>query len=145
MPDGRIDPKAFRRVIGSLLERAAAAGRPVRAYGEMVALLWEAGDVLAAIELEELWNDIARDHDFGLLCGYRSASVAGDHHDAARQRVCCLHSAVLEPRPSEGAERREVSARFGADKDAPRAAGASWQRRCVPGAITGCRRTGRSS
>ena len=33
-------------------------------YGEMVAVLWAAGDVMAAAELEELWNDLAREIPF---------------------------------------------------------------------------------
>jgi hypothetical protein len=68
MPDGRIDGDAFRRVIGGVVQEAVQMGRPVRAYGEMVALLWDAGDVLAAIELEKLWNELGCDLEFSLLC-----------------------------------------------------------------------------
>ena len=70
MPEGRIDSVAFRAVVGSIVRRAGASGRPVRAYGEMVALLWDAGDVLGAIELEKLWNELGRELAFALLCGY---------------------------------------------------------------------------
>ena len=88
------------------MRRAAATGRPVRAYGEMVALLWEHGDVLAAIELEELWNDLGRELDFSLLCAYRSASVQGDEHAQALEQVRLLHSSELPgpgPQPRNGA------------------------------------------
>jgi hypothetical protein len=50
MPDGQIDRDQFREVVGSIVRQAGETGRPVHAYGEMVALLWDAGDVLAAIE-----------------------------------------------------------------------------------------------
>ena len=86
--DGRVDRQAFRRVIGSMVGRAGATGRPVRAYGEMVALLWEAGDVVAAIELEECWNELSREFPFALLCGYHSESVLGHEHAEALRQVC---------------------------------------------------------
>ena len=40
------------------------------AYGEMVDVLWKAGQDVAAIRLEMLWNKLAAMHDFALLCGY---------------------------------------------------------------------------
>ena len=57
---GRLDPAAFDRVIGGLIRQAGTGGRPVRAYGEMVALLWDDGLVSAAIQLEEMWNELGR-------------------------------------------------------------------------------------
>jgi anti-sigma regulatory factor (Ser/Thr protein kinase) len=127
MPGGRIDSDAFRRVIGSVVRQAADTGRPVRAFGEMVALLWEAGDVLAAIELEELWNELGRELQFSLLCGYHSAAVQGGEHAEALQQICSLHSSVLKDPAHGGSEGErsdgvEVSADFAADHDAPRCA-----------------------
>ncbi len=116
---GRIDPHAFRQVIGEILSQASAAGGPgpVRAYGEMVGVLWESGDVLAAIELEQLWNDLGHELEFSLLCGYHSATVSSpDQTDALRQ-VCHLHSSVLEA-PTHF----ELSRHFPAELDSPRAA-----------------------
>ena len=39
-----------------MLRQAAKAGRPVRVFGEMVALLWDPGLTDAAIEVEAMWN-----------------------------------------------------------------------------------------
>jgi hypothetical protein len=72
-----IDHEAFDAVIGGLLRRASLSGRPIRAYGEMVALLWDAGDVLAAIELEGLWNELAREVRFSLFCAYPDRGSPG--------------------------------------------------------------------
>jgi anti-sigma regulatory factor (Ser/Thr protein kinase) len=129
MPGGRIDGDAFHRVIGGVVAEAAETGRPIRAYGEMVALLWDAGDVLGAIELEELWNDLGREFQFSLLCAYPSESVSGPEHVDSLQRVCHLHSSVLPAarhdelharnRPSPATE---VAGQFPAEIDAPRAA-----------------------
>lgn len=116
---GRVDPEAFQQVIGTVLREAAAAGAgaPVRAYGEMVGLLWDAGDVLGSIELERLWNDLAREIEFSLLCAYHSASVSSPDQAEALQQVCRLHTSVLH-----AASRSEFSSQFPAERDAPSAA-----------------------
>jgi anti-sigma regulatory factor (Ser/Thr protein kinase) len=76
------------------VRHAAATGRAVRAYGEMVALLWDAGNVLAALELERLWNALRHEVPFSLLCTYPSASVSGPGHVEALQEICHLHTAA---------------------------------------------------
>ncbi len=90
------DPGDFQRVIGGLIRLAAGGGRAVRIYGEMVALLWDAGQVSAAIELEALWNELGALLSFSLVCGYPVQSVSGDGHADALHQVCGLHSAIAE-------------------------------------------------
>lgn len=114
--DGGVDGDAFFEVIGSLVRAAAATGRPVCAYGEMVALLWEAGDVIAAIELETLWNELATEVPFSLYCAYRTESVAGHEHADALQQVRHLHDAAVSAPPLE------TTWRFAAEVSAPAAA-----------------------
>jgi anti-sigma regulatory factor (Ser/Thr protein kinase) len=113
MSDGRIDRRAFRRLIGGLVRAVAAGGRQVRAYGEIVNLLWEAGDVPAAIEVEELWNDLRRQLEFSLLCAYHSGSIERGAHPQAVEQVCGLHSSVTAEFPGAlnwpGAARRFVA------------------------------------
>jgi anti-sigma regulatory factor (Ser/Thr protein kinase) len=134
MPDGRIDGEAFRRVVGSVVSRAVATGRPVRAFGEMVGLLWEDGNVLAAIELEELWNDLRSELSFSLLCCYRSDPAHREDHAPAIQRVCDLHTSVLHRARCDGprSASAEVTAQFAAERGAPRSA-----RHFVTDALTG--------
>jgi anti-sigma regulatory factor (Ser/Thr protein kinase) len=98
----RPDPGGFELVIGRLIRQTVAVGKPVRVYGEMVALLWDAGHVNAAIEVEELWNELGRRVSFALLCGYPADLVSGEDHAAALAEVCSLHSAVAG-RPPAGA------------------------------------------
>jgi|HubBroStandDraft_6_1064221.scaffolds.fasta_scaffold81757_2 anti-sigma regulatory factor (Ser/Thr protein kinase) len=123
--EGQIDHHAFHQTIGGLVRKAAELGRGVRAYGEMVALLWDAGDVLAAIELETLWNDLARELSFSLLCSYPMSSVSGSEHAEALHRVCELHSSVVDSREDSSPENPEpafkidISAAYGAERDAP--------------------------
>ena len=110
--DGEVDPGGFRAVVGSLVREAAQTGRPIKAYGEMVALLWEAGHVLAAIELEKLWNSLAAELSFSLFCAYNIHSAAGEEHAEALHEVCRLHTSVID----------DATARFRAGPDAPFAA-----------------------
>lgn len=91
--DGQPDPAAFDAVIGALVRELASSGRPVRAYGEMVALLWDEGRVPAAIALETLWNDLGRDTAFSLFCAYRTEPTGEHAHHL--DHVCDLHSAVV--------------------------------------------------
>lgn len=93
--DGTLDPVSFDREIGGLIERAGRGGRRVRAFGEIVALLWDAGDIGAAIELEALWNELGERLAFSLYCAYPAQSVAGAAQRAALSRVCRQHSALV--------------------------------------------------
>ena len=57
--------------VGRLIEQALNGRKMVlRAYGEMVDVLWRAGKSESAIKLEMLWNRLAVKYRFSLLCGY---------------------------------------------------------------------------
>ena len=73
MEDDRPVRARFVETIGRLLDEAEQRrpGANVRAFGEMVDLLWERDEKDAAIELERLWNELAAERGFSLLCGYR--------------------------------------------------------------------------
>ena len=93
MRDGQPDRELFEQSVGAVVRRVAAAGRPVHAYGEMVALLWAQGAVRAALELEAMWNGLQREVRFSLLCAYPSQDVdrQGRH---SRARICDHHTAL---------------------------------------------------
>jgi hypothetical protein len=110
--DGQVDPHGFLDVVGPVIRDAAKSGREIKAYGEMVALLWDAGHVLGAIELEKLWNGLAVELSFSLFCAYHIHSVAGEEHADALHEVCRLHTAVVD----------DAKARFRAGPDSPFAA-----------------------
>ena len=97
MVNGVPDPALFRRTVGAVL-RDAARGReqtPVRAYGEMVDVLWKQGKTEAAVRLEVLWNDLAGTHAFSLLCGYAIGNFYKQTSKYAE--VCELHNRVIGP------------------------------------------------
>lgn len=97
----------FLAVVGGVIEKALAghsAGR-VRAYGEMVDLLWRDGNKQGAVRLEEMWNDLGKSHPFSLLCAY----VMGNFYSAADaeqfREVCRSHTHVI---PAEDYTRLET-------------------------------------
>lgn len=72
MCEGQPDRGRFESVIGGAIQevRGRAASGKVRAFGEMVGLLWAEGNRGAAIQLEDYWNDLMMGNDFSLFCGY---------------------------------------------------------------------------
>lgn len=57
--------------VGRLIDQVLNGRQAVlRAYGEMVDVLWRAGQSESAIKLEMLWNRLAVRYRFSLLCGY---------------------------------------------------------------------------
>ena len=91
----------FRTLVGGALERAAShaeTGR-IRAYGEMVDLLWQDGNPRGAIHLEELWNDLGKLRPFTLLCAYRMENFLHEAHRGPFEEICRMHTQVL---PAEG-------------------------------------------
>jgi anti-sigma regulatory factor (Ser/Thr protein kinase) len=97
MVDGAPDRDRFMTVVGDVIAGAAEGDRPVRAYGEMVALLWQEGNVSGAIELEALWNELGRHHQFALYCAYPLSDVSDSDDLTAARRVCEEHSRVVAP------------------------------------------------
>jgi MEDS: MEthanogen/methylotroph, DcmR Sensory domain len=92
---GRVDLKAFSTQFRPAILAAGEAPGPVRIYGEVVALLWAAGQVNAALELEGLWNELGEQIPFSLFCGYPRALVESSQHPGAVAEICRLHSAVV--------------------------------------------------
>ncbi|HKY72089.1 MAG TPA: MEDS domain-containing protein [Nitrospira sp.] len=99
MLDGWPNERLFLKVIGQIIA-STARETPVRIYGEMVAVLWAQGKQRAAIRLEELWNTLARQQAFSLLCGYPASTFDQPALASALEEVCACHSQVTGRRSS---------------------------------------------
>jgi PAS domain S-box-containing protein len=99
MVDGKLDAARCTRVIGGRLARlaATAAGpdRQVFAFGEMVACLWESGKRDAAMQLEQLWNQLADKYSFQLLCAYPMRLFTSQRDRGSLLQICSQHSHVM--------------------------------------------------
>jgi hypothetical protein len=89
------DEERFKNTVSGLLSRAGAHGRRVRAFGEMVALLWARGHCAATVRLEYLWSRFCEQERFSLLCAYPQSGFTADAADSIRQ-ICDAHSHVLD-------------------------------------------------
>ena len=83
---------SFREVIGGVIAHLRLQYPTVRAYGEMVDILWQAGSREAAIRLEEYWNDLGRLQTFSLFCAYRLSHVDAD------DEICRVHTHLVPSR-----------------------------------------------
>jgi hypothetical protein len=95
MVDGQPDETLFRRLVSDLVARAGANGRNVRAFGEMVALLWNRGQRGATLQLENFWHRFRREQSFALFCAYPRSGFAGDS-DSSFTEIRATHSIIVE-------------------------------------------------
>jgi signal transduction histidine kinase len=97
MSGGSPDANRFDLVVGGQVRKAGereGAGR-VRAYGEMVDLLWKEGNNNGAILLERLWNDLISRYELSLLCAYAMDGFESAAHQQGFRAVCDAHTHVL--------------------------------------------------
>jgi len=88
------DYSLFMQTISSIFGQARKNKQPVRAFGEMVAVLWEQGKTGSTIMLEQLWNMFCEKEPFSLFCAYpKSAFPEGS--DVSLQNICKHHSKVI--------------------------------------------------
>jgi hypothetical protein len=90
------DADRFRTGIGSTIEQARRRSGTVNAYGEMVGVLAERGDLATALELEALWDRALQRHPLQLVCGYPREVVSGV--SPAFDSICGVHDAVVVTR-----------------------------------------------
>jgi hypothetical protein len=107
MVDDRPSAGQFEAVVGGLMSRVAALfpDRRIRAFGELVDLLCTAGNPNAAVDLEELWNRLARRRSFSLLCGYSVDVFDQDTQVSLLPALCRSHSHVLPAADPQRLER----------------------------------------
>jgi hypothetical protein len=107
MANGMPQWAPFRERVGGLI---AAQGRPVRAYGEMVDLLWQRGERAAATRLEEYWNELGKLHRFSLFCAYYMDPLDSASYDGGLQCVCKTHSHLIPARDYAGLDKAVAQA-----------------------------------
>ncbi len=102
-PDHRPDWERFDELAGLTLRelhaRFGSAG--VRAYGDIVGLLWKAGRYSAAARLEDFWNRLRDEIGFSLYCAYPIDIFSREFHMASVDSFLCAHTHLL-PACNEG-------------------------------------------
>lgn len=101
-PDGIL----FRLMAADLMKRAKRTGRKVRAFGEMVAILWANGNSDGTMCLENLWSEYMEDEPFSLFCAYPRAGF-GPEQDLTISDICKAHThEVFAPAQNDAVEYR---------------------------------------
>jgi PAS domain S-box-containing protein len=99
MVGGRPDPARFSETVGEIITRATGAARDenrrVVAFGEMVALLWAEGQSEAAIQLEKLWNELAKTYSFALHCAYPMQGFCRQELKDSLLKICKEHTGFM--------------------------------------------------
>ncbi|MGH9451049.1 MAG: PAS domain S-box protein [Terriglobia bacterium] len=118
MREGRPDASRFTEVMGRLIERARAKvlSDPARVavFSEMASLLWEQEHRDAAIQVEQLWNELAEKHSFYLRCSAPARSSDPSGRAGGFLMIWSEHSGAsaagsAPPSRAEGERPREVS------------------------------------
>jgi hypothetical protein len=69
----------------------------VHVYGEMIATLVARGDIVGAMDFEEMWGGLVRELPFPLICGYPREALEGDLAGVI-DGVASVHDAFLMTR-----------------------------------------------
>ena len=99
--DGWIDEQIFNSFITDIVKRAKQRNGKVRAFGEMVAVLWKQGNRGATVQLENLWNQLHGKDPFTLFCAYPKTGFTQSADDSI-DLICRQHAKVIDgyARPS---------------------------------------------
>ena len=97
MRGGMPDPPTFANVVGDIIGQAHAGGsyQKVRAWGEMVNVLWERGEVAASMNLEDLFDQLAKKHDNAIFCSFLMDNFNGEVHAHILPRLGTNHSHLI--------------------------------------------------
>jgi hypothetical protein len=97
MRDAMPDPPMFTDVVGDIIGQAHAGGgyQKVRAWGEMVNVLWERGDVTASMNLEDLFDQLNKIVHIVMFCSFLMDNFSGDVHEAMLPRLGTNHSHLI--------------------------------------------------
>ena len=97
MRDDMPDSPVFNGVFGDVVGQARAGGsyQTVRVWGEMVDVLWERGDVAASMNLEDLFDQLAKKVDIAIFCSFLMDNFNGDVHARMLPRLGTNHSHLI--------------------------------------------------
>ena len=106
--NGRVPDREKCRTAVHEIVGAGSDGRPqsrLRVYGEMVDVLWREGAAEGAIRLENIWNELAAESNFLLLCGYRIGNFYKPSHAEDFEAICDAHDVVAPTEALDGGDR----------------------------------------
>lgn len=91
----RLDGQRLGQLLHPVFERAAGDGRRIRIVCELGALLWEAGHLEAAADVEIFLDEVIGSDAADVLCLYPSVLVETEDRTLAFLTLCEQHTGVL--------------------------------------------------
>jgi len=95
MRDAMPDSSVFLGLAGDVIGQTRGRYQKVRWWGEMVNVLWERGDVAASMNLEDLFDQLAKKHDIAIFCSFLMDNFNGDVHAHMLPRLGRNHSHLI--------------------------------------------------
>ena len=91
------DWKLVEDVVGQTMSqvRPAIDNAGLRAYGEVVGILWKSRQFSTAIRLEQFWNRLLPQSSFSLYCGYAIDVFSSDFQISSLDSILCTHTHVV--------------------------------------------------
>ncbi|HYG49780.1 MAG TPA: MEDS domain-containing protein [Flavobacteriales bacterium] len=89
------DEKLFENYVSAIITRATKGNRKVRAFGEMVAVLWAQGLNGATLRLEHMWHNLYNKKKFSLYCAYPRNGFTQGAHDSM-DAICKAHTKIID-------------------------------------------------
>lgn len=99
MNGNSVDGQAATSLLSSIIEQAEATSRAeqrkVTFFGEIAPLLIAQGKLAAALELEQIADNVVATHSVYLRCAYGSGLFPREASSSEYSSVCARHSAVI--------------------------------------------------
>jgi hypothetical protein len=89
------DENLFNEFVSDAISEPHGQGKQIRAFGEMVAVLWAKGQVGATVRLEQLWNKFCETQAFCLFCAYPKSGFTQDASESV-MHICGAHSKMIK-------------------------------------------------
>lgn len=94
--DAVVDWERFDETVDDAIEDLRDAGAEgVRVYGEIVGVLWQRGDLFAALDVEQHWEPLIERHQAMLYCGYPIDVFGDEFRVGEMDPLLCAHSHML--------------------------------------------------
>lgn len=88
-----IDYMLFFNLMTQMLDELQEKFVGIRAYGEMVDVLYETKSLDLTLELEQLWSGLSLQYHFNLMCGYTAENFRGHHSHI--KKICSSHTHLI--------------------------------------------------
>jgi signal transduction histidine kinase len=112
--DGSPDLERLRVALSAVrsgAENGPRDGRRILVYSELTDLLTRAGETAAAVELEQLWNELSSEHPLSLVCACALESFTGEGSRDRFMELCRQHAWVTPAEPFPRLEDRDACLR----------------------------------